>query len=483
MKFIRALLLATASTAFCSLAYSEDRVLLVGVGDYLYGDNDLPGINYDIDAMINVTKLMGFKQSQIKILRDGEATEKNIKSAMATWLVSGVKPEDRVLFYFSGHGTRFKDSNGDEIEDHKDETILASDYRIISKDGKRYVVGVVVDDTLGKLLEKIPSQNVMVFIDACNSGTATRSLAADPSLLGVNKTYVKYLHHGYDNLAADSNIVLSTTSPQRAISVKASVLDISSDNYIALTAAKDTEKALATSKGSIYTLGLRNAVRNAVTNNASITPVQLQRSIQSFINRTTSPEKIFHPQLSGNPKKFNTKLPLKSISSGAENVAGTNWSNLIDLSNKISTQQGGIKITTNAKQYHLGESIVINIDVPSKGYLNVITVDSKDGSTVLFPNQFHKNNLVSPGRTSIPTDKMKFTLPATKPAGDALIVVFLSDDPINLYEEQVGGKRKASGEYNEVFAQISEPGMRAIGVAAKKTNAMRSSHLKVLTIK
>ncbi|GAB1267888.1 caspase family protein [Aurantivibrio infirmus] len=482
MKFLSTLLLATSSVAFCNLGFTEDRVLLVGVGDYQYGDNDLPGINYDIDAMVNVSKLMGFKDNQIKILRDTEATEKNVANAMLTWLVDGVKADDRVLFYFSGHGSRFKDSSGDETDDKKDETILTSDFRIVNENGKRYVAGAIVDDTLGKILEKIPSKHVMVFIDACNSGTATRSLDADPSLLGVSKTYSKYLHHGFDDVAADPDIEAATSS-QRAIGVKAAVLDGSSDNYVALTAAKDDEKALATSKGSLFTLGLKQTVRNAVNSNANITPAQIQKAVQNYINSRTSPAKIFHPQLSGNPNKFNSNLPLASISNGAANVAGTNWSNLVELSNKISSQQDGIKITTNAQQYKLGESIVISVDVPGNGYLNVITVDSKDGDTILFPNQFHKDNRVSAGMMTIPTDKMKFTLPATEPAGDALVVVVFSEDPINLYNEQVGGKRKANGEYDEVFAQISEPGMRAIGVAAKKSNVMRSSYLKVNTVK
>src|SRR4029077_12715381 len=85
-------------------ALANPRALLIGVGDV--PNNALPAIDLDIDNMKKVAQVMGFRPGDIKVLFDEQATYANVRRALATWVREGVGPDDRVLIYFSGHGTR-----------------------------------------------------------------------------------------------------------------------------------------------------------------------------------------------------------------------------------------------------------------------------------------------------------------------------------------------------------------------------------------
>lgn len=80
-------------------------------------------------------------------------------------LVQWVKPDDRVLIFFSGHGSHVPDDNGDE-RDGWDEVFVTADAQ--NEYPKRE--DVVVDDNLVRLINALPTEQVITFIDACHSG-------------------------------------------------------------------------------------------------------------------------------------------------------------------------------------------------------------------------------------------------------------------------------------------------------------------------
>lgn len=475
-SLIVALLISVAS-------HADDRVLIVGVGEYQDASSNLPGIDLDIDAMKNTALLMGFENNAIKILRDSEATEQGIIDAMQTWLVDGVTADDRVIFYFSGHGSRFTDSNGDEVIDQKDEAIIAHDFRIEQRSGGNVAVGLLVDESLGYLVSQIPSDNVLVLIDACNSGTATRSLAANPSFFGTNEITSKYLHYGFDDVIADSGVIYenndSAQGQTRALSDKTEMLDVGPVNYLAITAARDDESAIATGNGSLFTLGLQDAIRQTVQSGGSITPQQLQASIQQYITDYLEPSRVFHPQLTGSQDVFNAPMKLTPLpsNSNAAMPAGTMWANLLNL----TEQHDELDLTTNAQVFRLGDDVSISVKVPQSGYLNIITVDSRDEDLVLFPNRFHQDNRVEAGTLTVPTDQMNFTLPASAPLGQTLVVAIFSSAPLNLYQSQVGGNRDRNGNYEGDFAQISGVATRAISIVGTQDETVRTAALTIDT--
>lgn len=154
---------------------AEDRALVIGIGTYenLPEDMFLHGPKNDVKAIRAL--LMGtlqFKPEAIRVLTDERATRQAMLSSMDEWLVAGTAPGDRVYLYFSGHGLQVKDTSGDE-EDGMDEAISTYDIKAGDDDW----TNVILDDDLEAVLEKLKGRAVTLVIDACHSGTISRSLS------------------------------------------------------------------------------------------------------------------------------------------------------------------------------------------------------------------------------------------------------------------------------------------------------------------
>jgi hypothetical protein len=119
-------LLAAAALALLSLSTQAlaDRALIVGID--IYQDATLtfplPDASRADSERIHklLTGTLGYREDDIKILRDAEATRQNILEGLTSWL-SGTEPGEKVFFYYVGHGHFTKDLNGDE-PDGIDET-------------------------------------------------------------------------------------------------------------------------------------------------------------------------------------------------------------------------------------------------------------------------------------------------------------------------------------------------------------------------
>ena len=144
------------------------KALLVGINDYKH-IRDLRGcINDVLDIHFTLRHLFNFQDYEIRILTDSLATCENILHKLE-WLVEGAKPEDILVFHFSGHGSQIKDKNYDELDDHLDEIICPYD---MSWDGK-----FITDDMLDEIFKDVPQDTTLeVFLDCCHSGNGMREM-------------------------------------------------------------------------------------------------------------------------------------------------------------------------------------------------------------------------------------------------------------------------------------------------------------------
>ena len=131
---------------------------------------DLKGTHNDVDSLSTVLiRSFGFSKERMRIVRDEEATRAGIL-AVLNHTVREVGPQDTLYVHFSGHGSQVKDSGGDEgKDDGLDETILPHDARTPG-------VADITDDELGEIFSRLKSQSVLIVLDSCHSGTATRGL-------------------------------------------------------------------------------------------------------------------------------------------------------------------------------------------------------------------------------------------------------------------------------------------------------------------
>lgn len=414
-----ALLVAASASA----ARAEDRALLVGVGRYRLAGANLPGIDKDIEMMREVVRLLGFRDSQVKVLMDEEATLAGIQRAFDTWLVDGVGGNDRALFYFSGHGSRMADHDGDE-PDKLDEIMIPHDFEPTNGDPRN----ALVDDMFGQWLGKIRSTHVYAFIDACHSGTVTR---------GFGDKFLAYpgmpdIPEGKSFQRKDLDV--GDKSPS------------ASANFLAVAAADDTEVAQASRAGSFFTQGLLKAVRDAVNSRKPLSVLDIKNvSTQVVAELAGAGGKPHRPQISGDLARAGENMLATGPTAPPAPPApapippGSNlWSVLENLADRVAPERR-LSITTNKLDYRVGDVLQLSFDVAVDGYLNVLNIgEGERDAVLLYPNKFHSDNRVQAGnRIRVPLGA-EFRLPARLPPGVAeqrtLIVVVLTQQPLNAFQ-------------------------------------------------
>ena len=443
-----AILCALASASPASAA---DRALIVGIGEFADSSMNLQGIDLDVAMVQEVADLLGFQE--IRTLSDADATYGGFVREFEQWLINGTGAGDRVLVYVSSHGTRVPDDNGDE-SDRQDEVLVMHDTRR----GSGKLETFLRDDEFSVLLRRLRSRDVLVLIDACNSGTVYKAIRLRNASLGEREAQTKFLD--YPGMPVDSaNAADAVAVDDKNVGVRQRER---ADNFAFLAAAADDELALATPKGSVFTLGLKAIVKEAAAKRRTLTLQNLKDEVEAYIRNKIATEMSGHrvhtPQLGGNPELVKKALRLVVPSQG-----GRTWRRLEALAGHGTA----MAVKAGQKSYRVEDEVVFTIDIPHTGYLNVVNVGPQDNATVLFPNKFHRNNRVQRGLLTLPTDQMPFYFPAMKPVGDTLTVAILTERTVNLYESAVEGRDK-NGEFTAILAPLSAKATRDVGVASRQ---------------
>lgn len=171
-KTIIVLLLAVFAV-FPGLA-QERQALVIGIGQYkdsrwgsIHGDAD-------VDYVVEMLKANGFRK--IKTLRNSEATKAAVLSAFSS-LERSCHQGDRVYVHFSGHGQQITDMDGDEVDGYDEAWIPydAHPFYSATYKGQNHLVDDEVNHCLSEIKKRIgPSGRMLVVVDACHSGSATR---------------------------------------------------------------------------------------------------------------------------------------------------------------------------------------------------------------------------------------------------------------------------------------------------------------------
>jgi len=125
------------------------KALVVGVNDYGGPPNDLPSCVNDANV---VTQLLqsSYDFKEVHTIRDGEATVARLEEELK-WLAKSSRPDDRLVFYFSGHGyTKLTDGIMEEF--------------LVMRDG------LFDDNRLVNETRDLAPGTLTVILDACFSG-------------------------------------------------------------------------------------------------------------------------------------------------------------------------------------------------------------------------------------------------------------------------------------------------------------------------
>ncbi|XP_017235750.1 metacaspase-2 isoform X2 [Daucus carota subsp. sativus] len=158
----------TAHTSNAQPAYGRKKAVVCGVS-YLGQKNYLEASSSDArsikDFLVNNLK---FPEASIFLLTEDEEdpsripTRINIFRALK-WLVESCQPGDSLVFYYTGHGSKERDFDGDEI-DGFDEVLCPVDYQ---------TAGKITDDEINATIVRPlpPGAKLHGIIDCCFSGT------------------------------------------------------------------------------------------------------------------------------------------------------------------------------------------------------------------------------------------------------------------------------------------------------------------------
>lgn len=414
-----ALLSGIVLGGFSAPSNAANRALLIGVGAYDSAIFDgLPGVSHDIAMMRDVAEFMGFKASEIKTLQDRDATLLGVEQAIKSWLIDATSANDRVLLYFSGHGSRIPDESGDEHSDNADEVLVMHDVENTQLDGSNTLRNVMLDERFGELLAQIPSQYMWVVIDACHSGTVTRA--------GGSSRMWKELPTHKKNL-----VYSDMPSPP---TVAAAVLDkedqrtdtASAGRYALISAATDGQKTLATAKGSLFTIGVYEAFNAAARENRSMNMLDLKRSVDAFLVQNISDGAArATPSVLGANELISAPVLVRAPAVGR----GPNWRAI----EQAARHKEEVHVALNQATYQLADPITIDVSTNNPGYLNIVAIDAHDQVIVLFPNALDRQNLMTSERFRLSKVGKELGIHAAPPLGATLIAGIVSSEPLNLY--------------------------------------------------
>ena len=235
------------------------HALLIGVSDYTDPRiPDLEGPVNDVDALRDVLiRQWLFKEENIHVLVDANATEVNILQALDD-LQRSTAPDDDVIIYYSGHGTSASDPDLGAHLDLPDGTgaIVASDFNP-DKLNRRSLDQATDDGLLVGRFEIRPrlealdiGRSVLVIFDACFSGNATRGFSSPyipknvrridlsavwddsdvvnlPDLRSKNEATSRSWYTGSDNAFSFNNIVYIGAAAENQYAVDFSSEEIS----------------------------------------------------------------------------------------------------------------------------------------------------------------------------------------------------------------------------------------------------------------
>lgn len=151
-----------------SVTPAGQHALVIGIDDYPYVyANPLLGCRNDARRVAGLLgDRFGFR---IELLLDREATREKILQKMDE-LVNRVETDDRVVFHFSGHGSRIEDRDG-----HAEESLLPHD----SGRGE-YPNRDITDQEIYRWLTLLTAKTpyVTLIFDSCHAGGIVRDLGA-----------------------------------------------------------------------------------------------------------------------------------------------------------------------------------------------------------------------------------------------------------------------------------------------------------------
>ncbi len=142
--------------------YENSYALVIGVSDYTNGWPDLPGVKEDIPAVREVLEKHGF---EVTVVENPDYEE--LGKAFTDFINShGREPDDRLLFYFTGHGHTHRKKYGAEMG-----YIVPADAPNPHIDLNGFLAKAMSMQMIEVYARNIDSKHALFLFDSCFSGS------------------------------------------------------------------------------------------------------------------------------------------------------------------------------------------------------------------------------------------------------------------------------------------------------------------------
>ncbi|KAI3444834.1 hypothetical protein Pfo_001499 [Paulownia fortunei] len=241
--------------------HGRKKAVIVGIS-YKYSRHELKGCINDAKCMRHLLiNKFRFPESSILMLTEEESdpyripTKQNMRMALY-WLVQGCQPGDSLVFHYSGHGSRQRNYNGDEVDGY-DETLCPLDFE---------TQGMIVDDEINaSIVRPLPlGVKLHAIIDACHSGTVLDL----PFLCRMNRSgqYVWEDHRPRSGVWKGSNggevISFSGCDDDQTSADTSALSKVTSTGAMTFCFIQAIERGHGTTYGNILN-AMRTAIRDA----------------------------------------------------------------------------------------------------------------------------------------------------------------------------------------------------------------------------
>ena len=152
--------------------YKKSFAVIIGVNNY----EKWPALEFAVnDAKAVMRKLEKTGFEEITVIFDKEATQRRILTELFYELPKKVGRDDRVLFYFAGHGQT------EELQDGGRKGYIMP----FDADTSSYSSTAISMEQIRSLSSRIPAKHILYVMDSCYSGLGlSRSYGVSPKLTG-----------------------------------------------------------------------------------------------------------------------------------------------------------------------------------------------------------------------------------------------------------------------------------------------------------
>ena len=401
-------------------ADAGQKALLIGAGEYPYlpKDSQLDGPRNDVRLMkAFLVEEWGFSDSDVRIILDRQATKQGMLDALGDWLPRATRRGDRVVIYYSGHGSQVDDESGDE-RDGKDETFVPTDY---GRNGERSE-DMLLDDELATALNRLAGRQVLLIADSCHSGTVTKSLH-----VGALNARARYLPFG-----TTTKGIIRDEEP------------ISEDINVQLTLSAALPDQLAWESGGtgvftklfIEALTDMRADRNGT---GRLTTAELINYVKPRTERWCDEvpdcreERLgFTPNI--DPK--NQTFVLQPVGAdGLHMVVQEDTAALSDILPELESDTIDIDIRPG-NRLRIGDKVTIRLTSANDGHLMLLDRNSRNDLTLLFPTKLDFDAGISDSISAhrpltVPNKSHRFTFTAGEPVGPGQAIAIVTKDRVD----------------------------------------------------